>query len=207
MGIFFHLGIKLTLDHGYFPYICIGLWSLFLPTWFWDKLILKPEFIESKKNIPLTGIMVFFMALVLWFNLKTTSVELWRLTPKWVDKVGDVFKLHQAWSMYASDPPRVTSWKIIKGSNDLNLLLPKEKFSEQRPNHYLDIYPDQKWSSLLSKIFYPHNIEIYKGIVDYFCEREDKLEFIEIIHFSQQNNLLKEGAKVLKSGPEKFNCS
>ena len=207
MGIFFHLGIKLTLDHGYFPFICIGLWSLFLPTWFWDKLISKPEFVEDKKSIPLTGVMLFFMALVVWFNLKTTSVALWRLTPKWVDKVGDVLKLHQAWSMYGSDPPRVTTWKIIKGNGEINLLLPKEKYIEKRPSHYLDIYPDQKWTSLLSRIHYPHNIEIYKGIVDYFCERVDKLESVEILHFSQQNNLLKEDAKVLKSGPKKFNCS
>ncbi len=212
MGIFFHLGIKLTLDHGYFPYICIGLWSLLLPSWFWQKVfkLKAPSFIKEKKNIPLTISMFFFMALVLWFNLKTTSVRLWRLTPNWVDTVGDVFKLHQAWSMYGSDPPRVTTWKIIKGNlknkEQVNLLLPDTKYFDGRPKHYLDIYSDQKWTSLLSRIFYPHNKEIYEGIAEYFCKRTANLESLEIHHFSHENHLLREDAVIEKSNTYTVNC-
>jgi predicted DCC family thiol-disulfide oxidoreductase YuxK len=47
----FHLSLSATLEIDFFPYICIAGWMMFLPTWFWDKVLPRLETDQRKKLV------------------------------------------------------------------------------------------------------------------------------------------------------------
>jgi hypothetical protein len=49
--IVFHLSLSATLEIDFFPYVCIAGWMMFLPAWFWDKVLPRLETDQRKKLV------------------------------------------------------------------------------------------------------------------------------------------------------------
>jgi hypothetical protein len=142
--IAFHLGLALTMELGYFPYICIAYWLVLLPPRFWEFLALcgqrwmasrleKParetaadspkdaereltRFPESRPSWAGNCLIAVLLAYVLLLNVARISGNLAaHLTAGPVKVLGDAAQLNQFWCMFAPRPNTYGGWLSLRG--------------------------------------------------------------------------------------------
>ena len=136
--ISFHMGLFLTLELDFFPWIAAIYWVLFLPTEIWsttygqklsqalfvlfeqvkDKASLATAPTEERHRftkIAFQGLCAFFLILVTAYNVNSLSNDK-KLVPKSMLKAADSLYLYQSWNMFAPFPMRNDGWFVIEGT-------------------------------------------------------------------------------------------
>ncbi len=136
----FHMGLFLTLEIDYFPWIAALYWVVFWPSVFWNTSVgeklqksiegifasirsasLKipnfnlPSYKESKKNFSLEVICFVFLLLVTLYNINTVSKGR-NLISRPILLATEILYLYQSWDMFAPYPIRNDGWFVIEGS-------------------------------------------------------------------------------------------
>jgi hypothetical protein len=148
-----HLGIILTMNIGVFPYTCLAMWSIFLPSEFWDKIGKQTELglgrVKSKSLFfrwAYEGAGAFLFATLLIWNLTTIKgldvrAPFWQTITRWLH-------LYQEWNMFAPFPKMDNIWveipallsdgrelELLSGSSDI-YSIKKDIFPHQVPNEH-----------------------------------------------------------------------
>ncbi len=142
--IFFHLMLGLTIDLGLFPFFCMAIWTITIPTTFWDVWLpdILDRIVQLRKNtlsifgrlilprnlgllshpeIPRVNnpfiynlIVIFCFGIAAYWNL-----AVWRPNDRWtipspIYEIGLGLKLQQHWNMFAPFPLIENGWYVTE---------------------------------------------------------------------------------------------
>jgi hypothetical protein len=159
----FHLALELTLEIGWFPWVCIASWVVLVPGRVWDALgIAAPHGEPIAVQRSLHGVAGALIGVLAWWNVAhvTPSTEdaptgTLRL---WVYKL----RLDQDWSMYAPEPSRWDGWWRIEGYRGatpaVDLLTgapPTDARPDDLPARYGSIRANKHMNGLWAKVWEP----------------------------------------------------
>ena len=107
----FHLGLEVTLEIGWFPWVCIAAWVVLIPGSWWDACGLAPPSTSGRAAAwPQQVVAALLIGVLAWWNIAhvTPSPD---DGPSGTLRLG-VYKLRldQDWSMYAPEPSKWDGW-------------------------------------------------------------------------------------------------
>ncbi len=151
----FHLNTMIMMQIGFFPYICIVYWTIFLPSWVWDRAekvarilpSLPASSLATWESWQLKHIMVITMSIyMVWVNAarhgKPPYID---VLPEPVATFGRVTGLDQHWVMFSPGVWDRGSWMQIRGvtseGKEVDLWHPDQPLSSKRPALVSEMYP------------------------------------------------------------------
>jgi hypothetical protein len=181
--IAFHLvAIQLTFSLGLFPVISAAGWIVFLPAWFWDRILRRPR----PANMPVLGahwavnlaVSLFFVLVVLW-NFRGLNPRCFgALFPQRLTPIMYALRLDQQWSMFASRALASDGWQVVIAQlvdgSQVELLSGGVDYSSgeiERPRRLSDMFPDYRWGKYPLRTSRPSQFSRYKCYAD-FLKRE-----------------------------------
>jgi hypothetical protein len=138
----FHLGLTLTMHLGFFSYVAMVSWLVFLPSEFWDsvqrfcsrwyavlpacnsnylgavgqKLWRSPAAPHRKLRKPVAcSLAAIFVLDVVMNGLVMRADEQGPAGPVWAHNLVSALHLEQAWFLFAPRPPRDDGWCLMRG--------------------------------------------------------------------------------------------
>jgi hypothetical protein len=165
--ILFHITLNITMELGVFSYICSVAWLVFLPGWFWDK-ILK---FKDNTNIPykaswLTNTLAaFFIAFIFLWNVRTleTSPSLVPAAFSKIEAIGPLLNIEQYWNMFSPYPIKADGWFVIPGKlrdeTKVDLFTDGGPVSWEKPPLLSAIYSNDRWRSFMMNLVYEEDTE------------------------------------------------
>ncbi len=192
----FHFSMGLALELWLFTYICVASWLLFIPSWFWDRLLRKfktpvqgvdPPIRERAiwKNV----LAAFFLIYVLMWNLRTVYPSL--VFPKAIQSIGYTLRLDQWWGLFRG-PSRKDGWHVIVGKlrdgTQVNLLNPDRTVSWEKPELVIAIHKNHRWNRYFRSLWFKEDY------ARYLCRRwnemhtgKKQLASLEIYYLRETN--------------------
>ena len=192
----FHFSMGLALELWLFTYICMASWLLFIPSWFWDRLL-------SKFKTPVQGVYspireqatwknvlaAFFLIYVLMWNLRTVYPSL--VFPKAIQSIGYTLRLDQWWGLFRG-PSRKDGWHVIVGKlrdgTQVNLLNPDRAISWEKPELVIAIHKNHRWNRYFRSLWFKEDY------ARYLCRRwnevhtgKKQLASLEIYYLRETN--------------------
>ena len=192
----FHFSMGLALELWLFTYICMASWLLFIPSWFWDRLL-------SKFRTPVQGVYspireqatwknvlaAFFLIYVLMWNLRTVYPSL--VFPKAIQSIGYTLRLDQWWGLFRG-PSRKDGWHVIVGKlrdgTQVNLLNPDRTISWEKPELVIAIHKNHRWNRYFRSLWFKEDY------ARYLCRRwnemhtgKKQLASLEIYYLRETN--------------------
>ncbi len=143
----------------------------------------------------------FFLAYIFFWNLQgVTSLD----ASERVENVGAVFGLHQQWSMFAPQPPKIDGWYVIlgtlRGGQEVDLMpVTRDDFSMysvsyEKPLRVADTYETNHWRKYMERAGdedYPDDVRLSFG--NYLCdewnarhEGSEQLVSFEVVHMVEE---------------------
>ena len=128
----FHTGLLLFLDLGHFPLVLMGGVLVFLPSWFWDRLVPRAAWVPSPASA--SGKAMAAMSnrsrwpRIVWENVipvvmiayvltqNTASLQEKSFLPGVAHEIGSTLHLNQTWKMYAPEPLKTDHYYVMAGS-------------------------------------------------------------------------------------------
>ena len=159
----FHLGLYLCLDLGTFPWICILIWTTFLPKHFWDRIEAavsqliyrdhnqnsQPAALSWAGSLAGNAIAACLLLYMLALNTAKLTHPYAQVGGLPLQHLGRVTGLEQYWNMFAPGPYRYGSWLRVEGilaSGELvNLYDPQSPLPDSKPSNVSAGYPTQYW--------------------------------------------------------------
>lgn len=152
----FHLiGLELTMNLGLFPFISAAGWLVFLPAWFWEKILRR----ENAAALPplrahwalnaTAG--AFFLFILLW-NLRGFAPQRFgALLPHAMDPLAKLLRLDQRWNMFISRALGSEGWQVavarLRDGSTVEILTGSDygEAEVERPRRLSDPFPDYRW--------------------------------------------------------------
>lgn len=205
--ILFHLvALNLTMDLGLFPYVCAVGWIVFLPSWFWDR-VLKLETstcnpLPYKANSVSSLFAVLSLAWILSWNLQ--SIHVLSLPPQ-AYAVGSSLRLDQLWNMFAPFPLKDDGWFVIpaklRNGKEVDLFTEGKPVCWDHPKFCSKTFKNDRWRSfMMSLLFDDRNSVSLSNYASYLCKEwneshpyEENLVTFEIIFMTKSNRYNLEG--------------
>ena len=181
----FHLlGIAAALDVGIFPWIAACAWLLFLPAWFWDRLLRRADHrVEPAAAGASAGafrpardvVVALLLVWVLVINLAGVWPGLFgRLMPEPAGAAARALGVHQSWQMFAPAPPSEDGWFVMPGLLESGAIVDVWSGGPVRFDKPADVaatYRGPRWTKLLSNL----SMSQYQGLrppfVRWLCRR------------------------------------
>jgi len=154
-----HIGIILTMSIGLFPFYCLAMWALFLPSEFWQQLEkrfprLRPA--EKLERGPaqkwqqcahqLAGAFVFLT--IFFWNLSTLKGPLKVQIPFWTT-VARWSHLYQEWNMFAPFPKQENLWlempAELEDGTTVELLTGDKDVLSSKEHVFPGVVPHEHW--------------------------------------------------------------
>ena len=230
----FHLTLACTFRLGYFPFVCITGWCLWLPETFWDKLKIsiseatlrlhRPKVEQITKQLP-QAVCLYLILFNLGINFRTSQEKPF-YPGAFLNGVGDFFYMWQKWGMFAPMPSIDDGWNSFEavltdgtkikvngrgGPADGTLF---QESANDRPLDLADSYRTIGWRSFLYSLHQSETETIMiESYLDYLCRQvviKNPYLPIEAIDFSYNVEWTK--ADQTKKAPEKepvlnYRCS
>lgn len=205
----FHLGIELTLHVGWFSWLCMLAWTLFLPPMVWDAVVRGVSKAcgpgEPASSVPAAGSPGFtarvvtnacaaaMLAFVVYLNIQSVSGAGEAGLPDWARATATATGLDQRWSMFAN--PGGDGWYIIVGTHRSNPqkrteLLTGQPFDEttvQRPERVDSLFPNHRWRKYYKNLIPSKNETLRRHLPMVLCQEwnatqtpEDPIDEIEV---------------------------
>ena len=192
----FHFSMGLALELWLFTYICMASWLLFIPSWFWDRLLRKFKTSVQSVYSPIREqttwknvLAVFFLIYVLMWNLRTVYPSL--VFPKAIQSIGYTLRLDQWWGLFRG-PSRKDGWHVIVGKlrdgTQVNLLNPDRTISWEKPELVIAIHKNHRWNRYFRSLWFKEDY------ARYLCRRwnemhtgKKQLASLEIYYLRETN--------------------
>lgn len=203
--ILFHLiGLNLTMELALFPYICAVAWIVFIPSWFWNRVLKKTK--QSAPAIPWkaswfsNGLATFFIIYIFFWNISTLGIS-WPLLSPPPLIISSLFGVDQTWDMFAPTPLRMDGWYVIPGQlkdgTEVNIFANGRAVNWQKPASLAAVYPNDRWRSYLMNLVIEEEGEMHIPLyADYLCEQwnnnhssDKQLLSFDIYFMSRENSL------------------
>ena len=112
-----HLGFNALLYLELFPAVSATAMTLFLPSWFWDRVRRRPQPerpVTQQQSLALNAAAAAFLLMVFWVVMAMFMPS--RVTmPRPLQRFSTLVYLDQAWKMFAPNPARVSGWLVVPG--------------------------------------------------------------------------------------------
>jgi hypothetical protein len=195
--ILFHVGLFLSFKLGFFPWVCIVYWLVFLPPQFWQTQlgnrieILVGKLFTSLQKITLwerpqdfvserpslhkfqQSVCAVLLVLVLAFNLDAMKLDGVRM-PAWVREAANRLYVNQVWDMFAPYPIKNDGWFVIEGQfqngERYDLWTGKTKTYE-KPEDPSDVYPGSEWRKFMLNVWDKGDRKILLPYARYLCRK------------------------------------
>lgn len=149
-----------------------------------------PHWVRRVERGAVTVLPVLFFALVLlWFVQPLGVVDL----PDEAEAVAHATQVHQQWSLFAPDPPRVDGWYVVPGrlENGSRVdALHRTQVRWDRPPDVASKYPNERWRKYLVNLRRPGFSGHRSHLSAYLCERwneRHETDLIEVtLYFMEQ---------------------
>jgi hypothetical protein len=192
----FHFSMGLALELWLFTYICMASWLLFIPSWFWDRLLRKFKTPVQGVYSPIREqatwknvLAAFFLIYVLMWNLRTVYPSL--VFPKAIQSIGYTLRLDQWWGLFRG-PSRKDGWHVIVGKlrdgTQVNLLNPDRAISWEKPELVIAIHKNHRWNRYFRSLWFKEDY------ARYLCRRwnemhrgKKQLASLEIYYLRETN--------------------
>ena len=192
----FHFSMGLALELWLFTYICMASWLLFIPSWFWDRLLRKFKAPVQGVYSPIREqatwknvLAAFFLIYVLMWNLRTVYPSL--VFPKAIQSIGYTLRLDQWWGLFRG-PSRKDGWHVIVGKlrdgTQVNLLNPDRAVSWEKPELVIAIHKNHRWNRYFRSLWFKEDY------ARYLCRRwnemhtgKKQLASLEIYYLPETN--------------------
>jgi len=153
--IFFHMmGLNFAMELALFPYICAVAWIVFIPGWFWDKVLKRETLwvIPWRASWLSSGLAAFFLVNVLVLNLNTIDVRT-PFYPSFLYNLDYLTGLDQYWGMFAPYPMKEDAWYVIPGKlrdgTEVNLFTGGGPVVWEKPPLLSAMYANDRWRSFM----------------------------------------------------------
>lgn len=208
--LIFHLiGLNLTMELALFPYICAVAWIVFIPKWFWDKVLKKDNPVHLS-NTPFTppwkaswfsNLLAsgFLLYIVLW-NISTLGVSQPPFSPP-PFIISSLFGVDQTWDMFAPYPLTADGWYVIPGKlkdgTEIDVFTNGKPINWKKPPSLSAVYPNDRWRSYLMNLYIEEEGEMHlPWYAQYLCRNwnrhhsEDKqLLSLDIYYMVKENSI------------------
>lgn len=146
----FHASLSLFLHLGVFPFACMGLATVLLPSAFWDRIarlrgraeVARPEPAPLGASRVASLATAAFGLIAFGFAIETLTLRS-DLVPDPLRRVGEALVLSQPWTMYAPGVDRWDAWTSararVAGAGEIDLLRGGAPWSPDPP-------PELPWS-------------------------------------------------------------
>lgn len=152
--ILFHLvGLNFTMVLALFPYVCAVAWIVFLPKWFWERILKMKERLGKPWKASLTSNILasFFLLYIFLWNLSTLE---WISEP--APFIGTSLGIDQTWNMFAPTPLREDGWYVIPGKlkdgTEVDLYTGGKPVDWTKPRSLSATYPNDHWRSYMMNL-------------------------------------------------------
>ncbi len=156
-SLFHLLGLNLTLELAHFPYTCFVAWLVFIPGWFWNRVLKKPDdfSIPWKASWISNGLASFFLIYIFLWNVSTLQVSWPSLSPP-PESIGTLLAIDQTWDMFAPYPIKLDGWYVIpatlRDGTKVDLFTGGRPVSWEKPPSLAATYKNDRWRSFLMNI-------------------------------------------------------
>jgi hypothetical protein len=143
-GLFiaFHASHAATMYLGFFPFVSIAGWLVFLPAELWSRDAVRPLFQRLPWCLHLAAAAGF--ACVVGWNLRPVFPAL-----KTLDPIGHALRFEQRWAMFAPKPRELDSWAVVVGTDaagtETNLWTGESPVNWRRPRDFATFFPSDTW--------------------------------------------------------------
>lgn len=201
--LIFHLfGLNLTMILALFPYICAVAWIVFVPGWFWDKILKKTTILNAapiwKASLISNVLAALSLIYIFLWNLSTLEISESPFSPPPLI-VSSLFGLDQTWDMFSPFPLRSDGWYVIPGKlkngKEIDIYRMKQPVDWAKPDSLADLYPNDRWRSYLMNMYLQEEGEMYiPYYARYLCrswneahEGEEQLKSFDIFYMVKEN--------------------
>lgn len=138
----FHAGLAATMYLGFFPFVSIAGWLLFLPGELWSREAASARF---QRHAPVRNALaaVCFACTVCW-NLRPVFPWLTHLDP-----LCRTLRMEQRWAMFAPKPREIDSWCVFVGTDAggtaTELWTGTSPVNWRRPRDFAAFFPSDTW--------------------------------------------------------------
>lgn len=202
--IFHLIGLNLTMELALFPYVCAVAWIVFIPSWFWDKILKKKEgdisTVAWKAGWVSNLIASFFIFYIFLWNLFTLGIIKSPFSPPPLI-VSSLFGVDQTWDMFSPYPLTADGWYVIPGKlkngSFVDIFTNGGPVDWTKPSSLADAYPNDRWRSYLMNIFIEEEGEKYLPFyAQYLCRHwnqshsdDEQLVFFDIYYMVKEISL------------------
>jgi hypothetical protein len=195
--ILFHVGLFLSFKLGFFPWVCIVYWLVFLPPQFLQtqmgiKIQNRGEqlFMQMQKFSLWAGPQVsvcerpslhkfqqsfcaVLFVIVLAFNLDAMNLYGVRM-PAWVREAANRLYVNQVWDMFAPYPIKNDGWFVIEGqfqNGDRYDLWTEKTKTYEKPEDPSDVYSGSEWRKFMLNVWDKGDRKILLPYARYLCRK------------------------------------
>lgn len=164
--LFFHLSLALAMQLGAFSYICSVAWLVFIPGWFWDRILkLNDNTKMPYKASWLSNVLAaFFITYIFLWNVRTLNVAVPSAFSK-MDPIGNILDIEQYWDMFAPYPVKIDGWYVIPGKlrdgTKVDLFTNGGPVTWDKPPLLSAIYSNDRWRSYMMNLVYEDDTEMF----------------------------------------------
>lgn len=164
--IFMHFAFDLSLHLGLFSWIAVALWSVFIPSFWWDRLGIywsngadpaHADCVQSTAmGLSLIGLAILILSLGLYSQYcdlggKKSLCDQHRVS--FLKTIG----LRQSWRFFAPTPFRNDGWFYVEAVDVAGRRVGPIDFHarpmpEGKPQAFLELYPTYRWTNLLQYV-------------------------------------------------------
>lgn len=201
--ILFHLvALNLTMSLGLFPYVCAVGWIVFLPGWFWDRVLQSNNIlsISWKASSISNSLAALFLVYVLFWNIGSLNPSFFSYQ---LNAMGQVARVDQYWNMFAPFPLKVDGWFVIpaklRNGEIVDLFTRGGPVNWEHPALISTIFKNDRWKSFMMNLVFDENNAVnLSSYANYLCNEWNKthpyelnLLSFDIVFMSKVNNLEK----------------
>lgn len=192
-----HLGFYLSLYLMLFPWVSAAAMAVFLPPWFWDRLVFRqaptrPVGVASSKWANACAA-VFLICIIAW-NLEAVKPLKYRM-PQPLRALCQLTHLEQAWRMFA--PPAPTGgWFVVPGTladgTEVDLFQQGAPVSWTKPPQRAR-FRNERWRRYMFNFVFGKNKAFWPDYADYLCRSwnarhagEQQLQSLDIVFMARK---------------------
>ena len=177
-----HIGFQLTMELGLFPFVDIVAMTVFLPSWFWERIsgvtsffqgvlsrassffksrvlplfILRPGSVSLQTSWRSNLLAGFFLIVALFVNLGTFVNFKYKMPDK-IQSMCHILQLDQDWSMFSPYPLRDGGWFVIPGKlkdgTEVDLFNEGKPVTWDKPSLVSTTFKNSRWRQYMMNLW------------------------------------------------------
>ena len=193
-----HVGFNALLYLELFPAVSAVAMTLFLPSWFWDRVVRRrpPErTVTAQQPLVVNTVAAWFLVAVFWLVLAKFMPS--RVTmPRPLQQVSTLVYLDQAWKMFAPNPARVSGWLVVPGvlqdGTRVDMSRRGAPVSWEKPRRR-SLFKNERWRKYVIHFMLGKDQRVWRDYARYLCRSWNarhgggaRLESLDIVLMSRR---------------------